>query len=101
MAHNVSGIWHAVQSNGAVVRFQTTQAGEKLTGDASTSGMGGGVEGSVVGEDLFLIVSWHPGDSVGQYSGTFNPNGSLTGTTVDLTHPNSQATWFSNNVPQG
>jgi hypothetical protein len=39
-----------------------------------------------------LDITWS--NARGRYEGTFHPDGTLTGITFDIQHPQSQATWF-------
>jgi hypothetical protein len=95
MARDVSGKWNAHQSNGFSVAFNLKQNGESLEGLASTAGLNGKGLGRVTNDAFLFTVDWTPGDSRGEYSGTFNLEGRITGITVDLHHPSSFAGWFS------
>jgi hypothetical protein len=50
--------------------------------------------GTVSEHDFLLTISW-PNGTRGRYSGTFQADDFLAGTTVDLQHPQSQASWIS------
>jgi hypothetical protein len=96
---NVSGRWQAQQSTGHVLTFDLQQTGTTLTGTASvTPGIPGGSagtgEGAVSETGFVFTVNW-PGSGKAEYSGSFGPNGRLSGVTFDLDHPSVNATWFS------
>jgi hypothetical protein len=98
MARDVSDRWTIVQSNGFRVEFDIVQ--DPRTGDLHGSGtVVGGREangrGRVDDRSFIFTVDWNNNGRGGQYSGTFGPDGRLTGVTVDLDNPTSQATWFS------
>jgi hypothetical protein len=98
MARDVSNNWTIVQSNGFRVEFDIVQ--DSRTGDLHGSGrVIGGREangrGRVDDHSFIYTVDWNNNGRGGQYSGTFGPDGRLTGVTVDLDNPTSQATWFS------
>lgn len=107
MAHDVDGIWEIVQSNGFTVRVDIAQprdasgnlADGDLHGAAKVVGAGGvdlaeaDLSGALLGNSFEFTVAW-PNGSKGQYSGTFDAGGNLSGVTFDLEHPTSQATWF-------
>ncbi|MFD6973519.1 hypothetical protein [Streptomyces sp. NPDC059949] len=52
------------------------------------------LEGSVDGNNIYFVVGWNHGP-VGRYTGVRGPDGRLSGTTVDLTNPSSQASWYT------
>jgi hypothetical protein len=97
MARNVNGQWTIVQSNGFEVVFDiVTEPDGQLRGSGRVAG---GPEangrGRLDGESFVYTVDWNNNGRGGQYSGTFGPTGLLTGVTVDLDNPRSQATWAS------
>jgi hypothetical protein len=100
---NVSGQWQAIQSNGFIVNFNISQqqGASNFTGSASTTGLTGTGSGRVEGNRFIFTIDWNPGDSVGEYSGTFNLDGRITGISVDLTHPESHAFWHSSRTFPG
>ena len=93
---NVKGAWEARQSSGHVVSFQIQQSGTEIQGIGSHSGgkVTGTGEGSVHGNHFVFTVDWSNG-SIGEYNGTFNSIGRITGVTFDVNHPQHQATWVS------
>ena len=95
---DVSGSWTIQQSNGWRADVNLMQNGSSLSGSADA--MGGGDQmhaqelgGTVSDTHFSLTVTWP--QSRGRYEGTFSPDGTLTGVTFDVQHPNSQATWFA------
>lgn len=94
-AFDVSGKWDAYQSNGFVTHFDIQQSGTELRGIGNHSGnVNGRGEGSVDGSQFLFTVTWDNG-TIGEYSGTFNKIGRITGVGFDKAHPESQATWYS------
>ncbi|MGI5205567.1 hypothetical protein ACQEU6_28800 [Spirillospora sp. CA-108201] len=93
---NASGVYQLFQSNGAAPRVNVTQdAGGRLFGSASFSDTVGTIEeGAVEGTGISFTIGWSNG-SRGRYVGSLGSDRRLTGTTFDLTHPSSQATWFT------
>jgi hypothetical protein len=102
---DVRGDWNAIQSNGFAAHFHIDQVppgGTGITANASHSDSavnstdaGGRVEGN----QFLLEVSWDNGTR-GMYTGTFglaeaDGRHRITGVTFDEQHPESQATWFS------
>jgi hypothetical protein len=94
----VSGEWVTAQSNGRRTFVALAQNGTVLSGTAQT--FNGGDEdsslelvGTVSDANLELDITWS--GARGRYEGTFQPDGTLTGITSDIQHPESQATWFS------
>ncbi|UQX04491.1 hypothetical protein [Streptomyces sp. RerS4] len=92
---NAAGIWYVFQTN-ATVRVNLTQDGNgHLYGSVSSGNTSGTVrDGSVDGENIYFTVDWSHGP-VGRYTGVRGPDRRLSGTTVDLRNPSSQATWFT------
>jgi hypothetical protein len=93
---NVSGDWSIFQSNGFVVQVHLTQDGGLIFGSANTGSTSGEVRrgSSVNGGTFLLVIDWHNG-TMGEYNGNVGLNGRLTGISFDLSHPESQASWFS------
>jgi hypothetical protein len=96
-ARDASGVWTIQQSNGWRADVTLTQNGSELSGSAHTfSGEeednSRELEGSVFDTGLVLDITWS--NARGRYEGTFHPDGTLTGITFDIQHPQSQATWF-------
>jgi hypothetical protein len=114
MAHDVRGAWQIVQSNGYRVNVDITQpvevsvepvAGQVrlptdgvLTGTAheitphGTDVSQQSLNGQLNGDSFQIVVDWHNG-TIGQYNGTFDPFGNLSGVTFDTRTPTAQATW--------
>uniref|UniRef100_A0AAU2JS67 Uncharacterized protein n=1 Tax=Streptomyces sp. NBC_00049 TaxID=2903617 RepID=A0AAU2JS67_9ACTN len=94
-AFNAGGVWYLYQTN-ATVRVDLSQdASGRLFGTVSSGNTVGTLrDGSVNGNDIYFTVGWSHGP-VGRYTGVRGADGRLSGTTVDLTNPSSQATWFT------
>ncbi|MFE9633807.1 hypothetical protein [Streptomyces sp. NPDC006463] len=94
-AFNAAGVWYLFQTN-ATVRVDLTQdASGRLFGTVSSGNTVGTLrEGSVDGNNIYFTVGWNHGP-VGRYTGVRGPDGRLSGTTVDLNNPSSQASWFT------
>ncbi|MFF4101217.1 hypothetical protein [Streptomyces sp. NPDC001903] len=92
---NATGVWTIYQSN-ATVRVDLRQDGSgNLFGSTSSGNTVGTVqEGSVTGNDIYFVVQWNHGPK-GRYTGSLGPDRRLSGITVDLNNPSSQATWRS------
>jgi hypothetical protein len=98
MARDVSGSWEIQQSNmpdGPRVRFNIQQIGTTIIGGASFGGTSGSGIGQVGDNSFLYTVTWSGGESVGEYTGTFQPNGRLSGFSFDIKNPASQATWVA------
>jgi len=106
---DVSGSWNIDQGTHYVVAVQITQDGGQISGSASYSPTGyagprGGflddtvssmeAHGTVTDTDFSFVIDWNNGTR-GQYSGTFQADGRLTGMTFDTEDLESQATWIS------
>ncbi|MFD5513722.1 hypothetical protein ACFWIB_39185 [Streptomyces sp. NPDC127051] len=94
-AFDAGGVWTIFQSN-ATVRVDLRQdAAGNLFGSTSSGDTVGTVqEGSVTGNDIYFIVQWNHGPR-GRYTGSLGPDRRLSGITVDLNNPSSQAIWRS------
>jgi hypothetical protein len=105
---DLRGDWQLHQSNATVFlhidqvfpQHEFAEA-EPLKGRAQAVLEGGGgsllstdLTGTTRGNELFLAITWNQG-SVGEYHGTFNFLGRLSGVTFDRNHPANQATWFA------
>jgi len=107
MAHDVSGTWEIVQSNGYKVVVEITQQkdGRERPEDGDLSGFAHEITphgtdvsdqllaGKLDGDSFEIVIDWQNGTK-GQYSGSFDPIGNLSGVTFDVMHPAAQATWF-------
>jgi hypothetical protein len=51
------------------------------------------LNGQLLGDPFEILIDWHNGTR-GQYSGTFDPVGNLSGVTFDVNNPTAQPTWF-------
>ena len=95
---DVHGTWLATQANHFIISFTVFQKPDgTLTGSASTTGLSAvdNCTGMVSDTSFVFTVPWSPGDSVGEYSGTFNLEGRIVGLTVDKTHAQNIAAWVS------
>ncbi|MFJ8212510.1 hypothetical protein [Streptomyces sp. NPDC096033] len=92
---NASGVWDLYQTN-ATVRVDLRQDGDgRLFGTVSSGNTVGTLrDGHVDGNHIEFTVGWNHGP-VGRYTGDRGGDGRLSGSTVDLTNPSSQATWFT------
>ncbi|MET9604213.1 hypothetical protein ABZZ17_04000 [Streptomyces sp. NPDC006512] len=92
---NAGGVWDIYQTN-ATVRVNLSQdGGGNLYGTVSSGSTVGTLDGGAVnGNDIHFTVRWSHGP-VGRYTGTRGADGRLSGLTVDLTNPGSQATWYT------
>ncbi|MEV4558426.1 hypothetical protein AB0K51_15755 [Kitasatospora sp. NPDC049285] len=88
-------MWDVFQTN-ATVRVDITQDGNgNLFGTASSgSTVATPKDGAVDGDSIHFTLYWSHGP-VGRYTGNRGTDGRLSGTTVDLTNPGSQSTWFT------
>ncbi len=107
MAHDVHGIWNIVQSNGYRVQVNIEQtenngvlADGNLTGFASEFTPHGTdisdqrlFSGTLSGNSFVIDIDWM-NNTIGRYSGSFDPAGQLSGVTFDLNTPSAQATWI-------
>ncbi|WP_339155973.1 hypothetical protein [Actinomadura luteofluorescens] len=95
-AFNAGGTYRLFQSNGAEPQVNVTQDGSgRLFGTASVGGAVGTIEqGAVEGASISFTIGWSDG-ARGRYVGSLGSDRRLTGITFDLTHPSSQATWFT------
>ncbi|MES9539434.1 hypothetical protein [Actinomadura sp. NPDC000600] len=93
---NAGGTYRLFQSNGATPQVNVTQDGSgRLFGTASGDNAVGTIEeGAVEGTSISFTIGWSNG-SRGRYIGSLGSDRRLTGTTFDLAHPTSQATWFT------
>lgn len=99
---DLRGDFRLPHSNGATVFLHIDQAfpgsdlsnAEPLKGTAQEGNVvSTDVTGATRDNDFFLVITWNNG-SVGEYHGTFNFLGRLSGVCFDRSHPASQATWF-------
>lgn len=49
--------------------------------------------GALNGDSFEIVVDWQNGTK-GQYSGSFDPAGHLSGVSFDVKNPTAQTTWF-------
>jgi hypothetical protein len=102
---SVNGNWFLQQTNGWTSEFNLRHNGNEIQGDGWATGTEGsrlrtmGIEGTVDGTDLTLVVHWF-GDAVGEYVGTISPQGWIVGETYDKLHPESRARWAGNRQAQ-
>lgn len=97
MARNMQGQWTITQSNGFEVVFILFQERDgALHGSARViGGREANGRGRVSGDSFSFTVDWFGNGRGGRYTGQFDAAGHLSGTTFDLDHPTSQATWFA------
>lgn len=94
------GVFYLVQTNGFAPRFILHQTGTTLEGTATYYAkapwqqIDGSVDGSFRGNSFELTARWKNG-SVGIYTGRVNSDGFIEGKTYDRNHPESQASWYS------
>ncbi|MES9609853.1 hypothetical protein [Actinomadura sp. NPDC000929] len=95
-AFNAAGVYTIFQSRGGNIQVNVTQDGAgRLFGSAVYGSTAGTIEtGSVDGFNIFFIIGWFNGTR-GRYDGSLGGDRRLSGITVDLNHPGSQATWFT------
>ncbi|MEU8686615.1 hypothetical protein [Streptomyces sp. NPDC048611] len=94
---NVGGFWTIYQSNSANATLAVTQDAQgNLTGTARAGSSTTGTieQGFVDGNFIYFVIAWSDG-SKGRYIGSRGSDGSLSGVSTDLTHPTSQATWYT------
>lgn len=113
MAHDVSGIWNIKQSNGYTVQVNIDQPKSgnvvldgNLTGTAQEfTPLGTDIsnpnqrleDGKLDGDSFVIRIDWG-NNTLGHYSGNFDPFGRLSGVTYDELNPHAQATWFREDV---
>ncbi|MFC9882564.1 hypothetical protein ACFVJW_23705 [Streptomyces libani] len=94
---NVGGFWTLYQSNSAHATLSVTQDAQgNLSGTARTGSSTTGTieQGFVDGSSLYFVIAWSDG-ARGRYIGSRGPDGRLSGVSTDLSHPTSQATWYT------
>ncbi|MEU8438526.1 hypothetical protein AB0F18_37695 [Streptomyces sp. NPDC029216] len=92
---NAGGVWYLYQTNATVrVDLRQDSAGQLFGTVSSGNTVGTLRDGRVDGNHIEFTVGWNHGP-VGRYTGDRGGDGRLSGTTVDLTNPSSQATWFT------
>ncbi|SNS47004.1 hypothetical protein [Actinomadura mexicana] len=93
-AFNASGIYTIFQSRGGNPQVNVTQDGSgRLFGSAVSGSTVGTIEtGLVDGFTISFNIGWSNG-ARGRYVGSLGADRRLSGTTFDLNHPSSQATW--------
>jgi hypothetical protein len=97
VARDINGQWTITQSNGFEVMFDIVQepdgtlrgSGEIIGGKVANA------SGQLTGNAFVYTVDWNDNGKGGQYSGTFDAEGRLSGVTFDVDNPGSQATWFA------
>jgi hypothetical protein len=101
---DISGTWHTFQGNAGALTFTFHQSGTDVTGTA-TNGLSlhGTLTGHVIGHHLDVIVTWNAKRSdgstlQGEYEATIG-NGTLTGSTHDVTTPANRTTWTATGGP--
>jgi hypothetical protein len=105
----VNGPWTIVQSNGYKVQVNIVQTQfDNILVDGQLSGtaqeytpLGTDISnpnqmldsGMLNGDSFVIRIDWG-NQTLGHYSGTFDPFGRLGGITYDENNPGAQATWF-------
>ena len=97
MARDINGQWKITQSNGFELMFDIVQEPDgTLRGSGQVvGGREANASGQLNGNAFVYTIDWNNNGRGGQYSGTFNDEGRLSGVTFDLDNPGSQATWFA------
>jgi hypothetical protein len=85
-----------IQSTGHRVELDLREASppNNILGNAREADKVGAGEGIFRDDRFLFIVRWTHGP-IGEYHGTRGINGRISGTVVDLTNPQSQAVWFT------
>lgn len=103
---DVSGSWHAVQSNRTWPELKLEQTGTQFRGSAQyayiaeNSGFSGEysvtgpIVGTVTGNSFEATVYWD-NNTIGIYTGQIGPQGLIVGHAYDKTNPASVAEWHS------
>ena len=97
MARDINGQWRITQSNGFELMFYIVQEsdGRLHWSGQIIGGMEANGSGQLDGNAFVYTVDWNNNGRGGQYSGTFDAEGRLSGVTFDIDNPGSQATWFA------
>jgi hypothetical protein len=95
----VQGEWTAHEGHQVTLLFTIFQNGGNLTGSAKSLGPPAedesqSIAGKVTNDAILLTVHWQSG-AVGEYSGTFNLGGRITGITVDTHTWENVLAWAS------
>jgi hypothetical protein len=96
-AFSAAGSWQLYQSNGFTVTLNVAQDGNGALYGSATDGSSVGTiqAGSVDATSIYFVIGWSNG-ATGRYTGSLGPDRRLSGTTFDVNHPTSQATWYTN-----
>jgi hypothetical protein len=91
---DVTGKWHALQSNRSTVEFDLKQSGTQFTGTATGDNVHYiSITGMIKGNRFKVSIKWRQGsDAV--YTGTIDSNGKMTGRTSEY-FSGAHATWSS------
>lgn len=90
--------WTVVHSDGGHTRLEVAQDGNTLLGSAHRTGRGskdtspGMVNGSVDGDQLYLVIYW-PEGLVENYLGIISDAGKVEGTKLDQANPAVHGDW--------
>jgi hypothetical protein len=97
MARDINGQWTITQSNGSELMFDIVQDENGfLHGSGQViGGMEANAHGQLTGDSFVYQVDWNNNGKGGRYTGTFNEQGHLSGSTEDLDNPSNTATWFA------
>ncbi len=110
-AWNVTGTWHATQSNLASQSFHLVQRGNKLTGTAvippyEATGLGystGSITGTVMGSHIDLLVHWERSSvdgvrNLGHYFGAISATRLVGGANNLARDPATEETWSAHGI---
>ena len=107
---NVAGSWHIAQSNGTEVTLRLQQTGAQLSGVGEYSyynndthrvqTVGGPIEGALENGNLVRVTVFWSNSTAGHYTGQVEPDGGMTGYTVDQNDPNNRATFRASGYAQ-
>ena len=101
---DISGTWHTLQGGSRAIEFVFSQSGSSVTGTADDgAGLNGTFSGNVTGNQVDVIVTWNfqksDGSTLeGEYEATIS-QGTLSGSTHDVSDPSSKATWTASGGP--
>jgi hypothetical protein len=94
-ACSVTGSWQTIQNGSIAISFTFQQSGTTVTGTASAPSLSlnGTVSGTLMGNQLSVVVTWRPGLQ-GQYSGAVSPGQITNGSTYQVgTSPATAVSW--------
>ena len=97
MVRDINGQWTLTQSNGFEVMFDIVEESDgRLRGSGQViGGVEANASGQLIGNAFVYTVDWDNNGRGGQYSGTFDAQGRLSGVTFEVDDPRNQFTWFA------